>query len=116
MCTLKYTCSIWALGCQCFKIILNFGIIFKGGYRRGIYVLIKTLNQKMSGGKSLYISQGYPFKKKILNQSQKKFGFKKAYFFGGHPNSGSCVQNASTLLQNISTLKKSASSCYYEPR
>ena len=43
--------------------------------------------------KSLYISQGYRFKKIIWNQSQKKFGLKKAFFLG-HPNSGSCVQNA----------------------
>ena len=42
------------------------------------YVLIK----KCQGEKSLCISQGYRFKKKILNQSQKKIGLKKAYFFG----------------------------------
>ena len=46
-----------------------------------LYVLIKTLNQKISGEKSLYISQWKWFKKKIWNQSQKNFGLKKAYFF-----------------------------------
>ena len=38
-------------GMSMLKKSLEFGIIFKGGYRRGIYVLIKTLNLKMSGGK-----------------------------------------------------------------
>ena len=40
----------------------------------------KDLKSK-KGVKSLYISQGYRFKKKILNQSQQNFGLKKAYFF-----------------------------------
>ena len=33
----------------------------------------KHLELKISGGKSLYNSQGYRFKKKILNLSQKDF-------------------------------------------
>ena len=37
--------------------------------------------KKMSGGKSLYISQEYRFKKKILNQSQKKIRLEKGLFF-----------------------------------
>ena len=36
----------------------------------------------MSGKKSLNISQGYGFKKKIGNQNQKYFGLKKAFFVG----------------------------------
>ena len=61
------------------------------------------------------------YKKKILNQSQKNFILKKAYSFI-HPNSGSCVQNTQTLLQNIFLFtiyqhpEKLTSSHYYELR
>ena len=41
----------------------------------------KDLKQKILGGK-MFICQGYGFKKEIWNQSQKKFGLKKAYLYG----------------------------------
>ena len=45
--------------------------------------LLKTLNQKLLGGKKfIYINQGYQFKKKKFEIKAKKiFGLKKAYFF-----------------------------------
>ena len=60
-----------------------------------LYVLIRTLNQKMSGEKKFNISQGYRFK--IWNQSQKKSAWKRPIFLG-HPDSDSCVKNSQTFF------------------
>ena len=77
-----------------------------------LFLLIKPSNQRIHWAKSLYISQGCWFKKIIWNQSQ-ILAWKRSIFWG-HPTSGNFVQNAYTLfkimfhLQNITTLKKSA--------
>ena len=46
-----------------------------------LFTVIKPSSQKILGGKSLSISQGCRFKKKIWNQSQTNFDLKKAYYW-----------------------------------
>ena len=67
----------------------------------------QLLHRKYLSYETGCISQVYRFKKKKknLNRSQKDVGLKKAYFLG-HPNSGSCVQNAETLLQYLLSVYK----------
>ena len=87
----------------------------------------KDLKSKNVRGKVFFVSKDVNSEKN-LNQSQNKFRLekglffrvtlredthKKVFFYMCLPYSPA-VQN--TLLQNISTLKKSASSHYYEPR
>ena len=74
-----------------------------------LYILIKGLNLKISGEKSLHISQQYQFKKKIWNKSQTNFGLKKAYFFWVtliHSVTLRLCHKIFFCLQNISTRKK----------
>ena len=85
-----------------------------------LYVLIKTLNQKMSGGKK-FIYQPR-IQKENFKSKPKKIRLEEGLFFWVTLIQAVVSKTLRLFykiffcLQNISTLKKSASSYYYEPR
>ena len=65
-----------------------------------LYVLIKTLNQKMSGGKKFIYQPRIWIQKENLKSKPKKIWLEKGLFFWVTLIQA-VVQNAQTLLQNI---------------
>ena len=79
----------------------------------------KALKSKIVRKQKVYIAaKDVNSRRKILKIKDEKFSSCKRPNFLGHLNSGSCVQNTKTLLQNIfclqniTTLKTSASRNY----
>ena len=62
--------------------------------------------EKLTGGKSMNISQVCQNRKKIWNQSQKNFGLKNVYSLV-HPNSGSWSPIARIFITKCSSYNKS---------
>ena len=60
-----------------------------------LYILINTLNQKISEGKKfIYVlAKDIDAKRKFEIKAKQISAWKRPIFLG-HPNSGSCVQNA----------------------